>query len=133
MAAAWPAAPRPVAADDLLPERALAGDADARQQLVLEVYLPLLQAKGTLIETLDAYFSHGASIEGAARVLFVHANTVRYRLRQAGELTGLTPTRPRRRVHGRDRAGAGPAERCRELPGSHNFCRNLTTKRLTIS
>ena len=43
----------------------------------------------------DAYFSHGASIEGAARVLFVHANTVRYRLRQAGELTGLTPTRPR--------------------------------------
>ena len=59
------------------------------------MYLPLLHAKGTLIETLDAYFSHGASIEGAARVLFVHANTVRYRLRQAGELTGLTPTRPR--------------------------------------
>jgi DNA-binding PucR family transcriptional regulator len=95
VARAWPAAPRPVAADDLLPERALAGDPDARQQLVLEVYLPLLHAKGTLIETLDAYFSHGASIEGAARVLFVHANTVRYRLRQAGELTGLTPTRPR--------------------------------------
>jgi hypothetical protein len=95
VAKAWPAAPRPVAADDLLPERALAGDPDARQQMVLEVYLPLLRAKGTLIETLDAYFSHGASIEGAARVLFVHANTVRYRLRQAGELTGLTPTRPR--------------------------------------
>jgi len=95
VARAWPGAPRPVAADDLLPERALAGDEDARQQLVLEVYLPLLQAKGTLIETLDAYFAHGASVEGAARVLFVHANTVRYRLRQAGDLTGLTPTQPR--------------------------------------
>ncbi len=95
VAAAWPGAPRPVSADDLLPERALAGDDDARQQLVLEVYLPLLQTRGTLIETLDAYFTHGASVEGAARVLFVHANTVRYRLRQVGDLTGLTPTQSR--------------------------------------
>ena len=30
----WPAAPRPVAADDLLPERALAGDAVARARMV---------------------------------------------------------------------------------------------------
>ncbi len=95
VAAAWPGAPRPVAADDLLPERALVGEGEARRQLVMEVYAPLFQAKGTLIETLDAYFGHGASIEGAARVLFVHANTVRYRLRQAGDLTGLTPTVPR--------------------------------------
>jgi DNA-binding PucR family transcriptional regulator len=95
VAKAWPAAPRPVAADDLLPERALAGDPDARQQMVLEVYLPLLRAKGTLIETLDAYFSHGASIEGAARVLFVHANTVRYRLRRIEEVSGLSPAHPR--------------------------------------
>ena len=95
VAGAWPGAPRPVSSDDLLPERALAGDESARQQLVLEVYQPLVEAKGTLIETLDAWFDHGASVEGAARVLFVHANTVRYRLRQVGDLTGLTPTQPR--------------------------------------
>ena len=28
-------------------------------------------------------------------MLFVHPNTVRYRLRQAADLTGLTPTQPR--------------------------------------
>lgn len=88
----WPQAPRPVRSSDLLPERALAGDGHARRHLVEEVYLPLLNARGTLIETLSAYFEHGSSIEASARALFVHANTVRYRLRQAADLTGLTPT-----------------------------------------
>ena len=73
-------------------ERALAGDGHARRYLVDEVYLPLLRARGTLIETLSAYFEHGSSIEASARALFVHANTVRYRLRQAADLTGLSPT-----------------------------------------
>ena len=36
-----------------------------------------------------------SSIEGAARALFVHANTVRYRLRLVTELSDLSPTRPR--------------------------------------
>jgi DNA-binding PucR family transcriptional regulator len=52
-------------------------------------------ARGTLIETLSTYFLHGGSIEATARTLFVHPNTVRYRLKQAAEVTGLTPTRPR--------------------------------------
>ena len=91
----WPEASRPVRSVDLLPERALAGDGHARRHLVEEVYLPLLQARGTLIETLGAYFGHGRSIEAAARALFVHPNTVRYRLNQAAEITGLTPTDPR--------------------------------------
>ena len=91
-AAGWPEAPRPVRSSDLLPERALAGDGHARRQLVEEVYLPLLQARGTLIETLAAYFQHGSSIEATARALFVHANTVRYRLRQVADLTGFSPT-----------------------------------------
>lgn len=88
----WPRAPRPVRSAELLPERALAGDGHARRHLVEEVYLPLLHARGTLIETLAAYFEHGSSIEASARALFVHANTVRYRLRQAADLTGLSPT-----------------------------------------
>ena len=46
-----------------------------------EVYLPLVDAGARLLETLAAYFEHGSSIEATARALFVHPNTVRYRLR----------------------------------------------------
>jgi DNA-binding PucR family transcriptional regulator len=84
-----------VATDDLLPERVLAGDGHARRHLVEAVYAPLADAKGTLIDTLTAYFQHGQSLEGTARALFVHPNTVRYRLRQAADLTGLAATHPR--------------------------------------
>jgi PucR C-terminal helix-turn-helix domain/GGDEF-like domain len=94
-AAGWPDAPRPVRSSDLLPERALAGDGHARRYLVDEVYLPLLGARGELLETMATFLEQGAGIEGTARVLFVHPNTVRYRLRQAADLTGLTPTMPR--------------------------------------
>jgi hypothetical protein len=94
-ATGWPDAPRPVATDDLLPERVLAGDGHARRHLVEEVFLPLREAKGPLIDTLTAYFQHGQSLEAAARALFVHPNTVRYRLRQASDVTGLAATDPR--------------------------------------
>ncbi|WP_241005374.1 CdaR family transcriptional regulator [Nocardioides sp. zg-1228] len=94
-ATGWPDAPRPVASRDLLPERALAGDGHARRHLVDEVYLPLVAARGTLLETLGAWFEQGSSIEATARALFVHPNTVRYRLRQITDTTGWSPTRPR--------------------------------------
>ncbi|WP_370864704.1 PucR family transcriptional regulator [Nocardioides agariphilus] len=91
-ATGWPEAPRPVPADELLPERALAGDGHARRHLVEEVFLPLVAGRDTLVETLSTYFSQGRSLEATARALFCHPNTVRYRLRQVGDLTGLTPT-----------------------------------------
>jgi DNA-binding PucR family transcriptional regulator len=94
-AAAWPDAPRPVSASDLLPERALDGDADAIGRLVDEIYLGLLREDPTLLETLAAYLERTGSLEGAARQLFVHPNTVRYRLRRVADITGLTPTLPR--------------------------------------
>jgi len=90
-APAWPAAPRPVAAADLLPERALAADAEARRILRQDVYGALLRSGGELLETLDAFFAAGGVLESAARALFVHPNTVRYRLRRVSELTGLVP------------------------------------------
>jgi hypothetical protein len=93
--AGWPEAPRPVGSDELLPERVLAGDGHARRHLVQDVYLPLTEARGTLIETLTAYFHHGSSIEATGRALFVHPNTVRYRLKQVADLTGLSPSSPR--------------------------------------
>jgi DNA-binding PucR family transcriptional regulator len=94
-AAAWPMAPRPVDADDLLPERALAGDGNARKRLVQEVYRPLCSGTTDLIETVSAYLEQSGSLEGAARVLFVHPNTVRYRLRRIAEISGQAPTEPR--------------------------------------
>ena len=91
----WPEAPRPVTSDDLLPERALSGDGHARRQLVQEVYRPLAESGSATLETVSEFFDHGGSIEGTARAMFVHANTVRYRLRRAAELTGLSASDPR--------------------------------------
>ncbi len=91
----WPSAPRPVSSADLLPERALAGDETARHDLVDRVHAPLASAGGALLETVSAYLEQGGSLEATARVLFVHANTVRYRLRRACEVTHLEATDPR--------------------------------------
>jgi hypothetical protein len=86
--AAWPGAPRPVSADELLPERVLAGDASAVEQLVRDVARPLREAGGSLVETVEAYLEHAGVLEACARSLFVHPNTVRYRLRRVADLTG---------------------------------------------
>ena len=91
----WPEAPRTVTSDDLLPERALSGDGHARRQLVTMIYRPLLEAGSSTLETVASFLDHGGSIEATARALFVHANTVRYRLRRAAEITGLAATNPR--------------------------------------
>ena len=91
----WPDAPRPVSADDLLPERALAGDDTAINRLVDGVYTLLNAEDPSLLETLSCYLERAGSLEGAARDLFVHPNTVRYRLRRVADLTGYTPTIPR--------------------------------------
>ncbi len=88
----WPDAPRPVTADDLLPERALAGDGHARRQLVISVYQPLLEAGDPILDTVSTFLDQGGSIEATARAMYVHANTVRYRLRRAADVTGLTPS-----------------------------------------
>ncbi|MFC7546141.1 PucR family transcriptional regulator [Plantactinospora sp. GCM10030261] len=90
-APAWPAAPRPVAAVDLLPERALAGDSEARRSLRQDVFAVLVRAGGELLATLDAFFASGGVLESAARTLYVHPNTVRYRLRRIAEVTGYSP------------------------------------------
>jgi hypothetical protein len=90
-APAWPGAPTPVKADDLLPERALAGDSEARRVLRHDAYGAVVRAGGGLLETLDAFFAAGGVLESAARELYVHPNTVRYRLKRVAEVTGLSP------------------------------------------
>lgn len=93
--AAWPGAPRPVSSDALLPERALAGDQDARDALVANVYEPLVQAGDVMVDTVSTFLDSGGALETTARTLFVHANTVRYRLRRIAEICGEAPTDPR--------------------------------------
>jgi len=91
----WPGAPRPVSADALLPERAFAGDSDARDALVTQIYQPLSKAGDVLLDTVTAFLAAGGALETTARALFVHANTVRYRLRRVTEVCGEAPTDPR--------------------------------------
>jgi DNA-binding PucR family transcriptional regulator len=91
-APAWPDAPSPVSADELLPERALDGDDEAARVLTTLVYEPLLSGGPALLDTLTTYLEQGSSLEATARMLFVHPNTVRYRLRRVSELTGYTPS-----------------------------------------
>ena len=93
--AGWTGAPRPVPARELLPERALLGDASAIAALETEVMRPLADAGPALTETLDAYLDSGGAIEACARKLFVHPNTVRYRLKRIADFTGRDPTTPR--------------------------------------
>ncbi|MFT4110863.1 PucR family transcriptional regulator, partial [Propionicimonas sp.] len=94
-ARAWPDAPRPVAAEDLLPERALSGDGHARRTLADNLYRPIVAAGRDLADTLASFFDSGGSIEATARAQYVHPNTVRYRLRRIHELTGYSPLDPR--------------------------------------
>jgi hypothetical protein len=93
---ARPDAPRPVAADDLLPERALGGDARASRALITTVFAPLA-AEPALLVTADAFIESGGGIEATARTVFVHANTIRYRLRRIGEVCGFDLTSSRDR------------------------------------
>jgi len=94
-AAAWPQAPRPVSADELLPERVLVGDPLARRTLVAQAFEPLAASQGALLETISAYLGAGRSLEAAARTLYVHPNTVRYRLKRVADVTGWDPLDPR--------------------------------------
>jgi hypothetical protein len=92
VARSWRNAPRPVQADDLLPERALAGDPLARATLIHRVYRPLQAHSTELLATLWCYLDNGRSLEATARELFVHPNTVRYRLKRVSEVIGYDAT-----------------------------------------
>lgn len=87
--------PRPTTADSLLSERALAGDPVAKQTILERFYIPLADSQSDLMPTLRAYLEFGRSLEATAKELFVHANTVRYRLKKIEEVIEVDPTDPR--------------------------------------
>jgi DNA-binding PucR family transcriptional regulator len=72
----------------------LVGDAPARALLLDRIWKPLSANGGTLLETAATYLESGGGLEGTARLLFVHPNTVRYRLGRIADLTGYQLTDP---------------------------------------
>lgn len=94
-AVAWPSAPRPCSADELLAERSLAGDARARRHLTDRV-ATAVAARASTEATVLAYLDH-PNLEATARALFVHPNTVRYRLGKFTEDSGFDLTDARDR------------------------------------
>ena len=83
---------------------------------------PLADAGPALTETLDAYLDSGGAIEACARKLFVHPNTVRYRLKRIADFTGRDPTLPRDAYVLRVAATRGPAGSS-ATPPEHAKCR----------
>ena len=121
-------------ARELLPERALVGDPSAIAALHNDVMRPLADAGPALTETLDAYLDSGGAIEACARKLFVHPNTVRYRLKRIADFTGRDPTMPRdayvlrvATTVGRLALSAASFEHVKQLP-----CRSVTPGRLGV-
>ncbi len=84
-----------IAGADLLAERALDGDPLARAALYERVAAPLKAAGGEVLETVRAVLNSGGNLEASARAIFVHPNTVRYRLKRAADLTGVSVGDPR--------------------------------------
>jgi hypothetical protein len=75
-----------------------AAPAEARRlaDIVLAPVLALpAPERARLLDTLDHWFAAGGSAAEAARLLFVHPNTVRYRLRRIEDLTGRPLSDPR--------------------------------------
>jgi DNA-binding PucR family transcriptional regulator len=71
---------------------------EALRELAERTLAPLVrndaERGGRLLATLRAWLAAGMSTPETARTMFVHVNTVNYRLRRIGELTGLQPSRP---------------------------------------
>ena len=83
--------PRLINSQDLIAARVLNGDTAAIDPIVTQIRKNL---KADVIQTLATYLEESPSIEGCARTLFVHVNTVRYRLKGVVEATGLDPFAP---------------------------------------
>ncbi|MFX0574581.1 PucR family transcriptional regulator [Nocardia nepalensis] len=59
---------------------------------ILGSLLDPLDAHSELLETLQVHIRNNLNRQRTARVLHIHTNTVDYRLRRIGQLTGLDPT-----------------------------------------
>src|SRR5262249_31347461 len=75
----------------LLP--AVIADRDVGDEILRRIVEPVLaQGKpgATLLETVARYLDNDLRLELTAEQMFLHVNTVRYRLRRVAELTGAS-------------------------------------------
>jgi carbohydrate diacid regulator len=61
-----------------------------REQLVARILNPLI-TEPVLLQTLETFFTEECSPSRTAKRLFIHRNTLSYRLNQIADLTGLDP------------------------------------------
>ena len=75
---------------------AVAADGDVGEALCARYLEPLAggSSASELMATLRAYLACGMHVESTAERLFVHQNTVRYRLARFEELTGASLREP---------------------------------------
>ena len=85
--------------DEFLPELLLARSAGVADRITQRVFAPLdayeERRTSALADTLERFVALGLDRRGAAADLGVHPNTLDYRLRRIGELTGLDLGKPR--------------------------------------
>ena len=108
-------APAVASADDLGAYRLLLSlqEDDGLRQYCDDVLSPIEHTRSgngdELLRSLEAFLEHNGSWEAAARALFCHRHTLRYRIRRVEQLTG------RDFSHARDRIEFWLALRGREL------------------
>ncbi|MCK4309700.1 MAG: helix-turn-helix domain-containing protein, partial [Candidatus Atribacteria bacterium] len=69
---------------------------DTQQEIIKKTFYSVKDVRGkkineTLLETLKAFFDNNLSISKTAQTIYVHRNTLLYRLRRVKEITGLDP------------------------------------------
>lgn len=82
---------RLVLADELVAARVINGDTEAADRISEQLRT---EVSSDVLATLANYLESSGSIEACARELFIHVNTVRYRLKRVHEVTGLDPFDP---------------------------------------
>lgn len=81
--------------DDVLLEAALSGTAPGPAARLAAILAPLDGGGPELLATLDAYLANDADRRRTAAALHIHPNTLDYRLRRIGDLTGRSPSTAR--------------------------------------
>ncbi len=69
---------------------------DTQQEIIKKTFYSSKEVRGrkineTLLETLKAFFDNNLSISKTAQVIYIHRNTLLYRLRRVKEITSLDP------------------------------------------
>ena len=92
VARAWRNAPRPSPPTTCCPSARSPAIRSRARPSINRIYRPLQAHSTELLTTLWSYLDNGRSLEATARELFVHPNTVRYRLKRVSEVIGWDAT-----------------------------------------